>query len=86
MATRSTQQTIMVGDFTAMTGPNSSPHVRACLMTFKQLGAVYDIPSSSSGSSFDPWQVVDAIWPKMLTAGTEQLAGTVEDRANEACK
>eukprot|EP00972_Heterocapsa_arctica_P061492 9068458-Heterocapsa_arctica.AAC.1 len=66
MATRSTQQTIMIGDFGAMTGKSSSPHVRACLKTLQKLGAVYDCPWLTS--KLEPSELVENVWGRMLAA------------------
>eukprot|EP00972_Heterocapsa_arctica_P015545 2288002-Heterocapsa_arctica.AAC.1 len=55
MATRSTQQTVMIGAFESMTSDKSSPQVRACLKTLKELGAVYD--ATCIGSNRRPLHV-----------------------------
>eukprot|EP00972_Heterocapsa_arctica_P107829 15881217-Heterocapsa_arctica.AAC.1 len=76
----------MVGDFAAMTGQSSSPHVRACLLTLNKLGAVYETPNLLTGERLDPMQVIDIIWPTMLTARTLQQPGSPEERADAAWK
>eukprot|EP00972_Heterocapsa_arctica_P080590 11876896-Heterocapsa_arctica.AAC.1 len=71
MATRSTQQTIMIGDFRAMTGKRSSPEVRACLNTLQKIGAVFDTPDLNAEQL--PGPLVDALCPRLLSAGTPEL-------------
>eukprot|EP00972_Heterocapsa_arctica_P068050 10046959-Heterocapsa_arctica.AAC.1 len=85
MATRSTQQTIMIGDYESMAGKNSSPHVRACLHTLKELGSVFDIPGPTSKHWPLPGEVVQELWPR-IQAQKNQSQDGIEERANKAWK
>eukprot|EP00972_Heterocapsa_arctica_P090489 13351569-Heterocapsa_arctica.AAC.1 len=72
----------MIGDYKAMTGENSSSHVRACLHTLKKFGAVFDIPETTPANWPLPVQVVQELWPR-IQAQKEQNPKDVEERANK---
>eukprot|EP00972_Heterocapsa_arctica_P069556 10276878-Heterocapsa_arctica.AAC.1 len=84
MATRSTQQTIMIGDYDSMTSKHSSPQVRACLKTLKSLGAVFDAPCTDKFNNAPAAEVIEEVWPRMLASRGTVRTGSVEEHADHA--
>eukprot|EP00972_Heterocapsa_arctica_P109055 16060370-Heterocapsa_arctica.AAC.1 len=74
----------MIGDFDTMTDNNSSPHVRACLTTLKNLGAIFDADCSGKNSVLTPTDVIREAWPRMLATTTPVRTGSVDSHADHA--
>eukprot|EP00972_Heterocapsa_arctica_P075596 11151718-Heterocapsa_arctica.AAC.1 len=72
----------MIGDFAAMTSSSSSPHVRACLMTLKKFGAVYNASCAGKFKDSTPTDVISEAWPRMLATRMPARPGSTEDHAD----
>eukprot|EP00972_Heterocapsa_arctica_P054544 8036519-Heterocapsa_arctica.AAC.1 len=76
MATRSTQQTIMIGDYDSMTSKSSSP----------QLGAVFDAPCTGKFKDALAQDIIDEVWPRMPASRGPVRTGSTEEHADHAWK
>eukprot|EP00972_Heterocapsa_arctica_P085651 12623180-Heterocapsa_arctica.AAC.1 len=73
----------MIGDFKYLTGGQSSPQVRACLQTLKELGAVFQ-PASLKRSHTSVAEAAADIWRDIVQPRDVRRPGTTEEHAETA--
>eukprot|EP00972_Heterocapsa_arctica_P015798 2328303-Heterocapsa_arctica.AAC.1 len=67
-----------------MSGERSSPQVRACLQTLKELGAVYKPACIRKGNNPTLPDVLNDIWPRSNATGRPAREGRPHDHAEHA--